>query len=268
MRCISPLTLRAPDGSFNTVPCNKCNFCLETRRADWTFRIRQEAKLHVDSHFLTLTYEDGTLPEGGNLVKEHAQNFLKRLRKMISPLKARYYLVGEYGTETGRAHYHAIMFGCPYPWMFSQAWQNGYVDVGTVDIASIHYVTKYHVNRYGDSQGREPPFCLMSRGGKGGHGIGFNYLNTHYGWHRLHMANYAKVNGVISRLPRYYKEKIFDERERASMAQMSIEAGDIQYLEEIEKLKQFSTDAYYYYDERTQFAHDAISHKSNHKNKF
>lgn len=67
--------------------------------------------MHEESVFVTLTYRDEHLPPGGNLSTEHTQLFLKRLRKMIAPAKCRYFLVGEYGPETFRPHYHASIFG-------------------------------------------------------------------------------------------------------------------------------------------------------------
>lgn len=39
------------------------------------------------------------------------QRFLKRLRKAIYPRKVRYFLVGEYGEEKQRPHYHLALFG-------------------------------------------------------------------------------------------------------------------------------------------------------------
>lgn len=112
MKCISPVRIRR-GGQLHDFACQRCNFCLMTRRAEWTMRIFQESKLHVDSDFLTMTYDDDHLPIDGSLKKEHLQLFMKRLRKGIYPLKCRYYNVGEYGTESGRAHYHSILFGVP-----------------------------------------------------------------------------------------------------------------------------------------------------------
>lgn len=77
------------------------------------------------SWFLTLTYDDEHLPFGGTLVKEHIQDFFKRLRWHIGTKKLRYYVVGEYGSQCPdhelidcpacgglqRPHYHAIIFG-------------------------------------------------------------------------------------------------------------------------------------------------------------
>lgn len=53
-----------------------------------------EAMCHENSAFVTLTYEDGKLPEGASLNPKDAQDWLKRLRESVSPRKLRFYLVG------------------------------------------------------------------------------------------------------------------------------------------------------------------------------
>lgn len=76
-----------------------------------------EAMQHGENAFLTLTYADEHLPVLPNgqatLVPKHAQDFLKRFRKSIEPIRVRYFLVGEYGDETQRPHYHLALFGYP-----------------------------------------------------------------------------------------------------------------------------------------------------------
>lgn len=76
-------------------------------------RICLEASQYEDNAFVTLTYDDDHLPEGGTLVPRDLQLFLKRLRKSIEPRKVRFFAVGEYGDETFRPHYHLGLFGHP-----------------------------------------------------------------------------------------------------------------------------------------------------------
>jgi len=161
MRCINPIYLYKQD---LTVPCGHCNFCLSNRRADWTFRLYQEHKKAPSSHFLTLTYDDTTVPIGDDcysLSKRDLQLFTKRLRKENGS-KLRYYSVGEYGTKTQRPHYHSIMFGINVSTLdkIQTIWGLGNVHVGQVSEASIHYVTKYVINNDREVSGREPPFCI------------------------------------------------------------------------------------------------------------
>lgn len=89
--------------------CQRCMPCRVNRKRQWVLRMTLEAKKHVSSSVATLTYE--SVPEGGSLVKKHAQNWLKRLRKVLAPQKIRYFLVGEYGERNQRPHYHVVLFG-------------------------------------------------------------------------------------------------------------------------------------------------------------
>lgn len=166
--CISPLSLKHGD-ERHVVPCGKCNFCLQAKRADWTFRLLQELKVSHSAFFLTLTYEDKNLPMVGNrpsLCKEHMQKFMKKLRK-VNSLPLRYYSVGEYGTKTDRPHYHSIMFNMDRKGLdkLRATWGHGNVHVGEVSVASIHYVTKFHLNKHAmwEEKGevREKPFLLL-----------------------------------------------------------------------------------------------------------
>lgn len=165
MRCISPLLIRT-NGRRDVVPCGRCNFCLEVKRGEWSFRIAQELKRASSAKFVTLTYADNRIPITSTgemeLNKKDVQDFKKRLRKENAKYTAdqvRYYTVGEYGTETDRPHYHSILFNVhPSVLMRLQLiWDKGIVHQGNVEIASIHYVTKYVINRIGEYETREPP---------------------------------------------------------------------------------------------------------------
>lgn len=272
MRCISPLLVRTSNRR-EFVPCGKCNFCLQVKRGDWTFRLLQEQKDCCSSYFLTLTYEDDALPfsmEGeATLRKQDLQLFGKRLRKVqskVTDVRLRYYSVGEYGTETSRPHYHSIMFNLERSVLarLSDIWSHGMVHVGEVERASIHYVTKYVINRPGEYGGREPPFAFMSKRP----GIGYRYLETHKDWHRSEMRNYTMVNGQVGRLPRYFKEKMFTELERRKLALESVAIADEAYSSDVAWLSRFHDDPYYYYDERIAHSHDAVISKVNSLNKF
>lgn len=168
MACISPLSLKQKDKRV-VVPCGKCNFCLQAKRSEWTFRLKQELKVCSSAFFLTFTYSDDNLPLRGDvatLVKSDVQKFMKRLRKVCPGVTLRYYFVGEYGTNTERPHYHSIMFNLPpgREHDLEKIWNLGGVFVAPCNGATIHYTTKYHLNRHVDwdkvNPGREKPFLL------------------------------------------------------------------------------------------------------------
>lgn len=256
------------DGRREYVPCGKCNFCLEARRGDWSFRIRQEMKVSSSAHFLTLTYAEEKCPKVQDgipsLRKKDLQDFYKRLRKE-NPLKLRYYAVGEYGTETFRPHYHSITFNlvngvCA---VLADIWGHGLVQAVEVNDARIHYVTKYHLNKFGEWGDRAPPFAVMSRRP----GLGCNYLDTHASWHRKGMRGYTLVNGVLGRLPRYYADKLFTKEEKQELSQQGL-SELAEYRDEILRLSKLVENPYEYYVERRRANHDAVKHKNNKFNQF
>jgi len=264
MRCISPLTLK----TGLTVPCGHCNFCLANRRADWSFRLYQENKVSQSAHFLTLTYDDTTVPVGDDcfsLCKRDLQLFTKRLRKENGS-KLRYYSVGEYGTRTQRPHYHSIMFNLQKRVLQSlpQIWGLGLVHIGDVNAASIHYVTKYVINADKQVRGREPPFCVMSRRP----GIGASYLETHQNYHRDAMRYYSRQKGIYSRLPRYFKDKFFTKDEKRDMAETAEWESVLAYRKEIARLEALHPDPSIYYSDRLQHAHDSMKRILNSNDKF
>lgn len=144
-----------------------------------------EAAQYSENSFVTLTYDDEHLPDGGNLVPRDLQLFLKRLRKAVAPFRIRYYAVGEYGDETGRPHYHLGLFGfgtclfgvsrynayrkncCTRCDLVRDAWGLGNVSLGTLEAASAAYVAGYVTKKMTAKDdprlnGRHPEFARMS----------------------------------------------------------------------------------------------------------
>lgn len=206
MECIAPKYLSKQD---IIVPCGRCAFCMATRRSDWSTRLHYEAKMHLDSKFVTLTYANPHLTWAHSkpqLVKLDLQKWFKRVRK--SGVKIRYYAVGEYGAKTYRPHYHILLFGPVSEDLIRKSWPLGQVHIGKVTSASIAYCLGYMVN--GKSwqmiHQRVRPFCTMSRRP----GLGANYLTkAMVQWHKDDRKNYCIIDGKKRHLPRYYKCKIF-----------------------------------------------------------
>lgn len=95
-----------------TFPCGQCHPCRVNARRVWTSRLLLESRAHPHSLFVTLTYDDDHIPttkrHDATLKPRDLQLWLKRLRKIRA---TRFFAVGEYGDETWRPHYHAILFG-------------------------------------------------------------------------------------------------------------------------------------------------------------
>lgn len=149
-----------------------------------------ERSLHNKNCFITLTYSDEHLPEGGSLVLEHFQDFMKRLRRKISPEKISFYHCGEYGEELGRPHYHAIIFGYDFPdktiapkkyqnskqgdilyvsELLNERWGMGVCIIGNATFESAAYVARYITKKINGEKkeahyrGKKPEYATMSR---------------------------------------------------------------------------------------------------------
>lgn len=226
MRCTRPVLERCKSGPVELVerPCGKCPACLSNRAQDWVYRLYAENKLHQKSCFVTLTYNEENIkklhqaPTGlFSLSKRDGQNFMKRLRKFVYPEKIRFFLAGEYGEQTKRAHMHLILFGLGPEdrTVIEKAWPYGFVQVGNVSPSSIAYVARYCVKKlFKDSKeyerlGLVPEFCLMSRNP----GIGLNALGK--GLKRTEDGRYfVWYQGRKSRAPRYFTDKVKSDCER------------------------------------------------------
>lgn len=150
-------------------PCGQCMPCRFNRRRMWTHRLMLERLCHRDACFVTLTYDDEHLPEGGSLVKKDLQDWLKRFRRLVEPVKIRFYAVGEYGDRGGRPHYHVFLYGVA-PTVSAKvhaSWGKGLVHVGTVTHDSASYISGYTVKKMTAAddprlEGKAPEFCRMS----------------------------------------------------------------------------------------------------------
>lgn len=230
MACFSPISIVDPKGNHPSqrilVPCGKCLDCLSVRRDSWTIRLKHELRNSISAHFITLTYDDDSLVFNDLgypiVVKKDVQDFMKRLRKRVEPNKIRYFCVSEYGENTLRPHYHMILFNFPLNLdlykTLEQTWSLGHFHIGKVTQASIHYTTKYCLayedeefrDAITDVERRERPFMLCSRRPA----IGSNYLSDkNIDYHKNGLKNYLVDSGRKIPLPRYYRERIFDDDE-------------------------------------------------------
>lgn len=221
-------------GQGLSLPCGRCIGCRLERARQWAVRILHESKMHDESSFITLTYDDKHLPKvhgRATLSVEDCQLFLKRLRKHLEPKRVRFFLCGEYGEDFGRPHYHAIIFGEGFSdkvslvnngeytrWTsekLSELWGKGRTEVGEVSFDSAVYVANYATKKINGKpakahyKGRKPEFLLMSRGGKNGRGIGYGFIDK-FGT-EVWANDEIIVRGQTARPPRYY-DKVLEDR--------------------------------------------------------
>lgn len=149
--------------------CGQCMPCRILRRRLWTARLMLEAQKHKHSCFVTLTYKPEEYPKDGSVSVREMQLWLKRLRKLSGGRLIRYYVVGEYGDKSGRAHYHAVLFGVSAEelQLLQSSWTKGLIHVGNVTPESASYVVSYVCKRMTKADderlgGRHPEFARMS----------------------------------------------------------------------------------------------------------
>jgi hypothetical protein len=181
MSCVKPLeAFRSENGSviFNNhnsatkvpmaLPCGQCIGCRLERARQWGTRCVHESKMHEHSSFVTLTYNDDSLPPGGSLDLRDLQLFMKRLRKsrvaggQVTPV--RFFAGGEYGELNNRPHYHLLLFNCRFSNLVEVGtgvggqtlytsdelfglWPRGFHTIGAVTMQSAQYCAKYAMKK-------------------------------------------------------------------------------------------------------------------------
>lgn len=272
MACMFPITIINPASSFDLsamryipVPCGKCPACISKRSNGWIFRLMEEDKVSDNATFCTFTYENkyftkssGRLTPKGymSLVKYDFQNFMKSLRNSFryrarNPKtgkmrycydkvpKIKYYMCGEYGSETYRPHYHAIIFGVDRS-IIARHWTFGVVHLDDVNGNTVAYTTKY-MNKgkvipvhAGDD--RLPEFQCASLS------LGRSYVTPEtikYHNDDLSRMYLTSAGGVKVPMPRYYRDKLFDDTAKKKHARLV----QSQVLHDKEKkIREFSQD--------------------------
>lgn len=242
---------------FVEIPCGKCIGCRIEYSRQWANRMMLELEYHDSAYFVTLTYNQGHVPsalfadehtgeahESLTLCKRDVQLFFKRLRKAFPDDKIRFYLAGEYGSNTFRPHYHAIIFGLHlddlevfskskqgFSYYSSQKLQRCWslVPKGETYSADVHnigfclvsqvtwetcaYVSRYVTKKltgpeasYYDYFNLTPPFTLMSRKP----GIGRQWYDDHPNCFDFEYINLHTDNGGRKFRPPKYYQKLYE----------------------------------------------------------
>lgn len=196
------------DGRELLIPCGQCIGCRLDYSREWANRCMLELPYHDQAWFITLTYDDAHVPKTFShdpdtgealapvmtLCSRDLQLFLKLLRRHHPDDHIRFFAAGEYGTQSLRPHYHAIIFGLHLNDItvyrkselgftyfnsesLSRCWidgatgqSRGYVVAGAVSWDTCAYVARYMLKKQKgatkdiyDQLGIEPEFSRMSR---------------------------------------------------------------------------------------------------------
>jgi len=229
--------LRDTGSTFMSLACGQCRGCRLERSRQWAVRCVHEASLYEDNCFITLTYDRDNLPADLSLNKVHFQLFMKRLRRFFGDRRIRFYHCGEYGGETLRPHYHALLFNLDFDdkvvWKeergnvyyrsecLEERWGHGMCLIGEVTFESAAYVARYIMKKVNGAKARDkylrcdddgvasfvsPEYTTMSRNT----GIGRGWLDE-FGA-EVFPSDEVIVNGHSCPPPRYYTD-VFSEFE-------------------------------------------------------
>lgn len=223
------------------VPCGKCLGCKQKRVREWALRCQHEARMWKWNYFITLTYDEKNLPDGGSLCYSDFQSFMKKVRhwtgvfdwrnkKQIDSTKVRFFMCGEYGALK-RPHYHVLLFNFPIPdlellrtskkgstlytsKLVSELWNNrGFVTIGFVEYASAAYVAQYCIKKMtekdleimdletGEVKQKTREMVQMSRSP----GIGATWYDKYK--KQVFPIDRCIANGAEVPVPRYYQRK-------------------------------------------------------------
>lgn len=209
------------------LPCGRCIGCRLDKSREWAIRCYHESQMHQNNIFITLTYDDYHLPPFDSLDKSHFQKFIRALRKK-SKQQIRYYMCGEYGDQTARPHYHALLFGYEFPdqelWLvreetrilrsklLEQIWDHGNSEIGACTFQSAGYVARYIMKKQNGARGkahygkRIPEYTDMSRN----KGIGYTWFQK-YKTDVFPSDECITPDGRKMPAPKYYRELLLRE---------------------------------------------------------
>lgn len=228
------------------IPCGHCIGCRLDYSRKWADRMMLELETSQKAVFLTLTYRNEDAhwsyfneddePVFATLDRRDCQLFMKSLRQHclrdLGIEKIRFYLAGEYGEQTLRPHYHAVIFGlgltdimdCKLfgrndlgqPLFFSswmeKIWSHGHVLVADVNWQVCAYVARYVTKKLnGDAalsyaeRNVVKEFSLMSRKP----GLGREYLDLHPECLDYQSINLSTPDGGLKiSIPQYYVKQL------------------------------------------------------------
>lgn len=255
--------------------CGQCVGCRLERSRQWAVRCTHEKQFHEESAFLTLTIRDADMAPGGSLDHRDIQLFLKKLRRhtvralprskiprsaRVSAFKnqtprwdyskvrgkirinyLRYYMCGEYGPRTDRAHYHMILYGTDFKdkrhhtvsrsntrdniytsKTLDKIWGKGDCYIGEVTFESAAYVARYimkkvngpkqqqHYERIdaltGEIFKRQPEYTRMSLKP----GIGKKWIDKYES--DVYPEGTVLARGHKSKSPKYY-DKLYKKKD-------------------------------------------------------
>lgn len=268
--------------------CRKCHACKVNQRKELSDRLQIERRYWRYAYFVSPTYDPEHYPTDGSVDKEELKRYFKRLAKSVGQ-KITLMGVGEYGDESGRAHYHcAVYSNVPIFRNIIESWSVNGVPLGRISVDQLSngrckYIAGYVVKKMLHMEderldGRKPEFRITPRRPALGYGLIYELAmlcakNPHFKAqfvNRTYVPHSIQLNGSWIRLPRYvrdhlkgffkdekHQKKQFEYRqakkERDFAISCSLTQGIKTVLPGIErKFKQFKENFKQYFDEQNR----------------
>lgn len=248
-----------------------CGWCIECRRANatnWRIRLTEEYKSNHNAEFVTLSFSPAAISEleeeikrtnykeieGDELdvnilaafaIRRWQERWRKKYKKSL-----RHWIVTELGhTNSERIHLHGIVWKTHekisrenFRNEIVNTWKYGNVYIGQwVDERTINYITKYLTKIDAQHEGYKPRTFVSK-------GLGINYLkkgkylNAWQG--EKTNTQYKDSRGYQLTLPKYYKSKLYNEKEREELWKIQLDKEKV-YLNGSEWDKQRSDEITY-----------------------
>ena len=238
------------------VPCGNCKECRKKKKQEWMVRLSEDIKHHKNGKFVTLTFNNEKLLEHEKLVSKQIQGyerenkavsiamtrFLERWRKTYGK-SVRHCLITELGhRNTERIHLHGFIWTDEDGSEIARHWKNGDITIGEkkyyvkniserktevkigygtegyVNEKSVNYITKY-INKLDKDHKYYKSKMYISNGIGKGYEDSIQFINNMYRGKKGEdtIETYTTRKGVKVSLPKYYREKLYTERQREQL---------------------------------------------------
>lgn len=214
------------------IECGHCYECKRKKAREWRTRMSEELKTNPKAIFFTGTFTDKRIEKISKkynipqedvnaIATKETRLFMERLRRVNKGKSIKHWITTEKGhNNTRRIHIHGIFWHEDkriLSKLLKENWIAGYSYQGIyVNEKTINYIVKYMTKTDLENQDYES-IVLCSPG------IGKNFINSYNGKQIKYIPKtkteetiqyYRFKNGTKTNLPRYYKLKLFTEKER------------------------------------------------------
>lgn len=239
-RAASRIYANRPD-YYIKVPCGRCLSCRKKAASAWLLRLRYEGLRSIEEHHLVpLAVDLDFAPEYYTLACKNpsvfVRNFIDAVRHAPgvrnNPIRFKYFAISEHGRLHGRFHIHALFFSYPGEIRYiCHYWKYGRCVVRPISgDKGYEYRVKYLFKEAAESRtlSSKPrklytPSEYEARPGRiwCSPGLGAYYIKVCASNHILSPTSirveYIDHNNRVKILPRYLRDKIFNEQQLAAI---------------------------------------------------